>query len=985
MASRRIEVSIIGDSKSLERAFGRASNSARGFNTSLGRSLSGARIAIAGAAIAAGGLAVASVKSAAAFETSMQRIVGLAGGAQSSIAGLSDEILALGPKVGKGPQELGDALYFVASAGIAVSKQMSVVKASARAAASGLGDTQTVADAVTSAMNAYGQANLSAAQAADVLAATVREGKGEAAAFAPVIGTVASIAAQLGVAFNEVGAALASQTKLGVSAETAAVQLQAVFSSLLKNTPKVAEAFASVGLSTKGLREELKQKGLLATLQTLKDSFGDNTAAMAQAFPNIRALRGLFALVGKNAEQTRAVFARMVDSTGSLDTAFGAISKTTTQRFARMSAAIEAAQIRIGAALAPVAEIVAKEVTKIANSLSKWLDNTENQRRVQHALNQTLGDAKAVIKGTRDVLVPLIGTVKAVADKMGGLRQATRLLIATFVAVKVVNFASAITGLGTQALVTTGRISALRLALLRLGAIGVIVLGVEVLINRRRIEKSVNDFLRDHAGFLANKRLTIGAGIDPQQLQNVRDQIAGVKGEGDLMVKALDAAIEKLRQLDKQKLGNVEAGLRNLQERLAGVKDKKVRVSVIEKGLKVLQDKLKSVRGKTLEVKVLESGIRKIKDDLKGVKNKKVALSVLATGIADIKHQLDGLRDKNIFVRIATAVTQATTVPTKHSAAGRGQGAQIAAAAAAKAAKVEKAAAVEIAAARKAAAGAAKKAAAAAVKAKEAAQTAFDALIDSLNLGLEKAQVTSRLGDDLRALGKIQSAIEARIKVEGRTTDLLRQLFQVRQQQAQLRQEQRAGIQFKALGLGSTGEAKIPSSGSLEKRLGALRDRIKGTFLDTRKTRSELQSIAKVLSGAFGKVGKDVRASILQMFNDLSSALQGGGKAGNLTAAKAVNTKKLLEGLGLSEDEFRAVRGRISKLTVEGAKARTGKGTRSNLPRGFSRESGGPVFIFNGDIITPNPEEFEKHVQRKARRSAGQRRGTKPGTRMGGV
>ena len=59
-------------------------------------------------------------------------------------------------------------------------------------------------------MNAYGASAATTADATDTLTATVKEGKGEAADFAGVIGNVVSLGSQLGVSFNDVGAALAS-------------------------------------------------------------------------------------------------------------------------------------------------------------------------------------------------------------------------------------------------------------------------------------------------------------------------------------------------------------------------------------------------------------------------------------------------------------------------------------------------------------------------------------------------------------------------------------------------------------------------------------------------------------------------------------------------------------------------------------------------------------------------------------------------------
>jgi TP901 family phage tail tape measure protein len=297
----------------------------------------------------------------------------------------------MGPKVGKSPQELAEALYFVASAGVKGAAALDVVRVSAKASAGGLGETQTVADAVTSAMNAYGQKNMTAAHAADVLTATVREGKGEAAAFAPVIGNVANIAANLGVRFEDVGGALAGMTRLGVDASTAATQLQATFSSLMKVTPASADALKKVGLSAQGLRDELATKGLLPTLQTLKDAFHGNTVEMEKVFPNIRAFKGVLALVGKGADETAALFARMAKSTGATQVAFEAATGTMAFKWKQASAQIQASAIGVGNALAPTIISLTGFVGRLAQSFQNLSPETQKMIGIGVAIAAALG------------------------------------------------------------------------------------------------------------------------------------------------------------------------------------------------------------------------------------------------------------------------------------------------------------------------------------------------------------------------------------------------------------------------------------------------------------------------------------------------------------------------------------------------------------------------------------------------------------------
>jgi len=374
VANRKLIVEIIGDSSSLERAFGRSAKGAKAFGTSLigiNQGVKASTVALAGGVGSLSAFGLASLNASAHYGDAMQRIVGLSGVAQDSVNQFSDEVLNLSRSVGRGPQELAEALFFITSSGIDAAHAMDVLKVSAEASAAGLGQTQVVADAITSAMNAYGPAVVDATRATDVLVATVREGKGEAADFAGVIGNVTAFASQLGVSFEDVGAALAAMTRLGTDAETSAIQLQQVFSALVKVSPASEKAFRSVGLSSAALRKELRERGLLATLQTLKTAFGGNEVAMAGAFREIRALRGVFSLIGNQAQTTAGIFDRMSHSAGSLETAFGAVKEDDLNRWRRFSATVDTLKIKLGGALSKPLTEAADDALHLLNVLEK--------------------------------------------------------------------------------------------------------------------------------------------------------------------------------------------------------------------------------------------------------------------------------------------------------------------------------------------------------------------------------------------------------------------------------------------------------------------------------------------------------------------------------------------------------------------------------------------------------------------------------------
>jgi hypothetical protein len=162
-------------------------------------------------------------------------------------------------------------------------------------------------------------------------------------------------------------------------------------------------------------------------------------------------------------------------------------------------------------------------------------------------------------------------------------------------------------------------------------------------------------------------------------------------------------------------------------------------------------------------------------------------------------------------------------------------------------------------------------------------QRAQDAL-DALSLGLQRAQATSKLSDDLAALTAINDQLQAQIRTSGKTVDLERQLFENQQQIVQVKQQQHDARQYRALGLSATGDALTPTRKALKVELTKVGDVVKGTFLDTGHTANVLDSIRKILNGRLGAISSDVRSHIATLLDDLKgqvSAFDGF----NLTAA----------------------------------------------------------------------------------------------------
>lgn len=268
------------------------------------------------------GLGAAVVGVGVQFDTTLRQIVALTDVTADEIGGVRKEILGMATALGKDPNELARGFYFLASAGFDTAEALEVLKSTAKASAAGLGETADISRVVGSAINAFGKENLTAGDAVDQLIRAVKDGTAEAPEFAGALGDVLGSAGQLGATFADTTAAIAAMTLKGIGADEAATSLNQVFVSLLKTTPAAEEALSGLGLSSSGLRQELKEKGLLAVLQTLSDKFEGNDEAAAAVFGNIRALRGILALTSGDAAQVAGVFQDVANGTDNLGKAF---------------------------------------------------------------------------------------------------------------------------------------------------------------------------------------------------------------------------------------------------------------------------------------------------------------------------------------------------------------------------------------------------------------------------------------------------------------------------------------------------------------------------------------------------------------------------------------------------------------------------------------------------------------------------------------
>ena len=389
------------------------------------------------------GLGVASVRASMEFAGSMNKIVGLVGVGEEQVSSWNAEILRMAGEVAMAPKELADAMYYITSAGWRGAEAMDLLERSARAAAAGLGEAKTIAHLTSSAMAAYGSDVLSAEQATDILVASVREGKLAPEELAASMASVLPIASELGVQFNEVGAAMAAMSRSGTNAAEASTALRGMLMALTKPSSEQEQAFAAIGTSASELRDMLARPGGLINVLTLLDDAADgNVEVMADMFPNVRALTGVLDLMGGSADGTREIFESMNDTVGLADVAFESASETMGFKWKQAMVEARAGLTELGLTLQKLVLPILENSIERIRKLNEWFSNLDDGTK---RLIVVLGGVAAAIGPVLIVTGTLIRNFQIILPLIAKARGVMLAFNAAMMANPAVAVASAIT------------------------------------------------------------------------------------------------------------------------------------------------------------------------------------------------------------------------------------------------------------------------------------------------------------------------------------------------------------------------------------------------------------------------------------------------------------------------------------------------------------------------------------------------------------
>jgi TP901 family phage tail tape measure protein len=299
--------------------------------------------------------------------------------------------------------QLVTAAYDVASSGFAdAADAAKVLEAAAKGATGGLSDINTVGNAVTSVLNAYGKSANDAAMLVDGFIQTQNDGKIVLNEYAQQIGKLAPTAAATGVGIQELNAAIATITAQGVPVEATFTGLNQALVSILKPSKEASDLAKALGIdfSETGLRA----KGFGGLLKEVKEKTGGSTTALVQLFGSVDALKAVLPLVNDDFVKYNKNVERQANVSGVADKATQELGGTVTSEITKMVNQIgnlaRALDVVLGPALGGIVKlinVVIAEATRGINVLSQLFSLSKNTAIVKTAIES--GDLRGAAAG----------------------------------------------------------------------------------------------------------------------------------------------------------------------------------------------------------------------------------------------------------------------------------------------------------------------------------------------------------------------------------------------------------------------------------------------------------------------------------------------------------------------------------------------------------------------------------------------------------
>lgn len=302
-------------------------------------------------------------------------------------------------------QGVTSAMYQAISASVPKDDVLDFLRTAEKAATGGVTDMETSVDAITSVINAYGTANLSAMDASDKMFTAVKLGKTTFDELGGALYNVVPTAVGAGVSFDDITGALAAMTAQGVPTSVATTQLRQAIVELSDSGSTTGKKFKE--LSGQGFRDFISSgHNLSDAFQLMQEEANKTGVGVNELFSSVEAGNAVLSLSGDHAQLFSDDIAAMQDSAGATDTAYGKMADTMEYKTNKMKAQFEDIKLSAGEALKG-------GITEAAGFIGDNIDS------IKEPIVSFFSDVGKTIGNMAPLLPGLLKGVKGIADAVG--------------------------------------------------------------------------------------------------------------------------------------------------------------------------------------------------------------------------------------------------------------------------------------------------------------------------------------------------------------------------------------------------------------------------------------------------------------------------------------------------------------------------------------------------------------------------------------
>lgn len=355
---------LVADIGEFSASMGKAKTELTGLAAANERLAAMGKVAMGALALGAAAAGYESIKLAANFDQTMELIHTQAGAAQSEVDSLKDGVLALAPATGIGPEKLAEGLYHIESTGFRGKAALDILNASAKLAAMGIADLDTVTFAMSGTMSVGMKDIRDAADATNYLNTIVGMGDMKMEQLATAIGTgILPSFKSAGLGMKDFGASIATITDNSVGADEAATRLRMTISMMSAPSGPAIKALKEIGLGQYDLAMDLrKPDGLLVAVEDLKhhlEASGktavEQNAIISQAFGGGRTSSAILTLL-EESERLKSKYEQLGTAetrAAQADKAWADQQKQFKQQMKEVTAQLQEWGVKLGNVLIP--------------------------------------------------------------------------------------------------------------------------------------------------------------------------------------------------------------------------------------------------------------------------------------------------------------------------------------------------------------------------------------------------------------------------------------------------------------------------------------------------------------------------------------------------------------------------------------------------------------------------------------------------------